>query len=405
MVAVVTAVAFPVLLMCVGMSINVSYWSMMKQELQRTVDLAAFAGAADFSGSNDSQSAANTAANLAELNGAVGSTSRTWKAGTMPLSDGQVTVQVSKGIKNSKSTAFQVTVKQAVPVMFAGIMNSADTTIVDAAGWAETQVNVQPCVFALDNAGAGVLAYGNASITLVGCSVRSNALISTVGNANMSASAFYANGFITGSETGGALHPNDGTIPDPYAGYSPVQTALNRLMSGYGPSFSDKPQNTSSLSAGEWSSWDIKGNVSMAPGLYYVHGNISVGDQGSLSGTGVTIVTSGSLTMLGGANLTLSAATTTDSQQGAIPGILFAGNSLAASSFNGNTSPSMTGVVYYPNGALDFGGTAKGGSSGCLQVIASSVALKGTSGLASNCSSYGTLGFNSDNSVAGTLVQ
>ena len=404
-IAVVTAVAFPVLVMCVGISIDVSNWSLVKQELQRTVDLAAFAGAADFSGSNDAQSAANTAANLAELNGAAGSTTRRWEPGTRVLSDGQVTVQVSKGIKNSKSTAFQVTVTQAVPVMFAGIMHKAETIVVGATGWAETQVNVQPCILALGNAGAGVSARGNASITLAGCSARSNASMSTVGNANISASAFYANGPIIGSETGGTLYPNDGTIPDPYASYSPVQTALNRLMPGYGPSFSNKPKDTSSLSAGEWSSWDIKGDVSLAPGIYYVHGDISVDAQGSLSGTGVTIVTSGSLKLTGGANLTLSAATTGNSEHGAIPGILFAGNSLAASSFKGNTSPSLTGVIYYPNGALDFGGTAQGGSSGCLEVIASSVALQGTSGLASNCSSYGALGFNSDNSVAGTLVQ
>lgn len=116
-------------------------------------------------------------------------------------------------------------------------------------------------------------------------------------------------------------------------------------------------------------------------------------------------MTSGSLTLTGGASLTLSAATTAGAANGAIPGILFAGNSVAASSFRGNTSPTLTGVIYYPNGALDFGGTAQGGSSGCLQVIASSVALKGTSGLAANCSSYGTLRFNSNTTVAAALVQ
>lgn len=404
-VALMTAMSFIVILMCAGLSIDVSNWSLVKQELQRTVDLAAFAGAASFSSSNDAMGAANIAANLAELNGASGSTSRTWNAGTMTLSDGQVNVQVSKGIRNSKNTAFQVIITQPAPVTFAKIFQSADIITVGATGWAETRVNVQPCIFAMDIAGAGVSAVGTASLAVTGCSVRSNASIATVGSASMSAQAFYANGLITGSETGGPLVPNDGTIPDPYANYSPVQTALNRLMPGYGSSFSNMPNSTSSLSAGDWSRWDIKGAVTLDAGIYYIHGPISIGAQGSLSGTGVTIVTSGSLVMVGGASLTLSAAKIVDAVHGAIPGVVFAGNSTGPSSFAGNTSPSLTGVIYYPKGAIDFGGTAQGGSSGCLQAISSSIAFRGTSSLASNCAGYGTLGFNSDSAVAGTLVQ
>ncbi len=404
-VLVVMAVLLPVLLMCVGLGIDISRWSMVKQELQRTVDLAAYAGAADFAVSNDAQGAANTAANLAEMNGAAGGTSRPWNSSTKILSDGQVTIQVSKGIRDSQSTAFQVIVTQPDTISFARLMGLLPAINIAATGWAEAQTSMQPCLLALNNAGLGVSAIGNASATLSGCFARSNASIATVGNANISASGFYANGLITGSETGGPLHPNDGVIADPYASYSPVQTALGRLLPGYGRSFSDKPHGDSSLSSGEWSSWDIKGQVTLERGIYHVNGPISVGAQGSLSGMGVTIVTSGSLTLTGGASLTLSAATTADTANYAIPGILFAGNSMIASSFRGNTSPSLTGVVYYPNGALDFGGTAQGVSSGCLQVIASSVALKGTSGLAANCSSYGTLRFNSDITVAAALVQ
>ncbi len=404
-VLVVMAVLIPVLLMCVGLGIDISRWSVVKQELQRTVDLAAYAGAADFAGSNDAQGAANTAANLAEMNGATGSTSRSWNLSTKTLSDSQVTIQALKGIRDSQSTAFQVIVTQPETISFARLMGLSPAINIAATGWAETKTNMQPCLLALNSVGLGISAIGNASATLSGCTVRSNASIATVGNANASASAFYANGLITGSETGGPLHPNDGVIADPYASYAPVQTALQRLLPGYGPSFSDKPQGATSLSSGEWSSWDIKGQVSLAPGIYYVNGPVSVGAQGSLSGTGVTIATSGSLTLTGRASLTLSAATTAGAANGAIPGILFAGNSVAASSFKGNTSPSLTGVIYYPNGALDIGGTAQGGSSGCLEVIASSIALSGTSGMAANCSGYGALGFNSDATAAAALVQ
>lgn len=154
------------------------------------------------------------------------------------------------------------------------------------------------------------------------------------------------------------------------------------------------------LSPGTWTEWDFHKNVILKPGIYYVNGSISLGAQASLSGTGVTIVTSGALSMHGGAIMTLSAALAPVNANdaitgGAIPGIVFAGNSTATSVFRGNTSPSLTGVVYYPNGKLDFGGTAQGGSRGCLEIIAASVEMGGSSTMSSRCSDYGALRFSS----------
>jgi Flp pilus assembly protein TadG len=403
-VALLMAMTTPSLVMVVGIGVEVTHWTVVRLELQRTADVAALAGAAEYALTSNAQNAANAAANVTELNGAVGATTRTWNAGSQTLTDNQITVQIGAGARNSNNVGVAVTIAQAVPLALTQVMTSRSSVTLGAAGWAEVAPKVQPCLLALDPNSTGVTGQGNPNLALTGCSVRSNASISTGGAASMSASAFYANGSITGGGISGALYPNDGTIPDPYAQYAPVQNAFAQLSPGAGTSFSDKPNANDTLSHGTYSGWSIKGTVTLQPGIYYVNGNISLGAQASVSGSGVTIVTSGALSMTGGAALTVSAATS-GSTSGAIPGVVFEGNSTSASSFGGNSSPSMTGVVYDPNADLTFGGTAQGGTSGCLEVIAKSVTLHGNASMASNCSAYGALSFSSDNTTPVTLVQ
>jgi Flp pilus assembly protein TadG len=403
-VALLMAMTTPSLVMAVGIGVEVTRWTVVKLELQRTADVAALAGAAEYALASNAQNAANAAASVAELNGAAGATTRTWAAGSQTLTDNQVTAQVAAGVRNSQNTGVTVTITQTVPLALTQVMSSLSSVTISASGWAEVAANVQPCILALDPSGGGVTAQGNPNLTATGCSVRSNASISTGGSASMTAAAFYVNGSITGSGISGALHPNDGAIPDPYAHYAPVQNAFAQLKAGAGASFSNKPSDVSMLSPGTYSGWDIKGTVSLLPGIYYVNGDISLGAQASVSGGGVTIITSGALSMNGGAALNVSAATS-GSASGAIPGVVFAGNSTSANSFLGNTSPSLTGVVYFPNSDLNFGGTAQGGTTGCLEVIAKSVTLKGNASTASNCSAYGTLVFSSDASSPVALVQ
>ena len=224
----------------------------------------------------------------------------------------------------------------------------------------------------------------------------------------MSAEAFHAGGSISDRGISGARHPNSGMIADPYATHPAVQAAFRKLSSGSGLPINDKPKATLILDSrllNTWSSWDIKGTVILGPGIYYVNGDIQLGSQASLSGTGVTIVMLGSLKVTGGGSMTLSAAEKGKAQNGAIPGVVFAGNSTAASSFHGNTEQLLTGVVYYPRGELTFAGNPQAGSEKCLEVLAAAVVLKGNSSLAAKCDRYGTEKFSSGGAPAVTLVQ
>lgn len=405
-VAVIAGISFVPLVMVMVAGIEVNHWTTVKAEVQRTADLAALAGATEYLSTGDAQMSVNAAADLAELNDAAGGTTRTWNPTAQLLSDNQITAQITAGAPNSENKRFMVTVRQSVPLLFTGIMGSTAPVTINATGWAEAGGSVQPCVFAIASGGAGIKAQGSVSVNLTGCSMRSNASISAGGSAILSASAFYAGGAIPPNgivvnPSGGPVVPNNGTIADPYASYTPVQNAISRIKPSGISAFDDQARNSQPPSPNtSWTSWDIKGTVRLNPGIYYVYGPISLGAQGSLTGTGVTIVTSNTISMTGGSTVTLSAAKPADAVNGAIPGVVFIGTSSESSTFGGNTRTTLTGVVYNPNGDLDFGGTSGGGSEGCLKVVAKSVIFHGNPSLASKCEAYGVKVFANETKTA-----
>ena len=176
-----------------------------------------------------------------------------------------------------------------------------------------------------------------------------------------------------------------------------MQEALKLLQSGQGSSVSVNSNNTSSISPGIYSSWDVHGTLNLAPGLYIVNGNISAGAQAQLVGAGVTIIMSGTLDTNGGSRLDLTAPRA--GATAGIPGILFAGTSTGTNSFLGNSERPVAGVIYFPNADLKFGGTTSTGTSGtlgCTEIIAKTFKLAGTTDVtAAGCGAYGALDFGS----------
>ena len=398
-VALMTALISPGLIMMAGIAIEVSSWASVKIDLQRQADIAALAGLLDLDAGLGAQVGANTAASVAELNGATGTATRTWNSNTSTLTDSEVTVVIGPGIRNSSNTGIMVTVTKLIPTILTRVMTSQPTVMLTASAWAEYS-KAQPCLLALGTNGPGISGQGNPTLTLSGCTVRSNSSIGTGGSASISAPSIWARTTISGSGITGTLHPNSGTVPDPYKTNSAIVAAFNALKPGQGTAISNNPNQTTALSPGTYSSWDIKGRLTLAAGTYYVNGNISIGSQGIITGTGITIVTSGVLSQSGGSQLNISAALNTTS--GAIPAVVFAGNSSSGSGFGGTTQANVTGVVYYPNGAVAFNGTSSGGSAGCLEIIANSIQMQGNSSMASNCG-YSALSFGDATSLG--LVQ
>ena len=133
-------------------------------------------------------------------------------------------------------------------------------------------------------------------------------------------------------------------------------------------------------------SLSVKGNVTFNPGLYLIDGTFSNTGVTSLSGSGVTFVVGGNVTLNGNLTMTLAAPTS-----GPFSGILFFGDRDATAEtirINGNASTTLKGAVYFPTGNLNFTGSSSA-SGGCTQVIANTIEFTGNSGIRSSCEGAG----------------
>ena len=400
-VALLAAVLAPALVMTLALAVEVTSWSVASLELQRVADVAAWAGAMRYAAAGDAQSATGSAAQLADLNRVTHSAARNWNAAGRITSDDMISAQIISGIRRPGGDAVQVTVMRSIPKVLTGVFPSSVAAVtVTATAIAEIgSLGPQPCITALGQGvdgittGTDVSIVGTANLTAHGCSLRSNDGVSQTGGGNISMDGVYAGGAISGGGICCDLHANSGQIPDPYAGYARLQNALAALSPGTGSALSVKPSATQSVSPGTFSTWDIKGTVDLAPGTYYVNGSITIGSQAVLQGTGVTILTSGAITVTGGATLALSAPL--KGAAAGISGVLFGSRSSTSVTLLGNSTSPMSGLIYMPNAALKFAGTAGLTADACLEVVASTVTLVGTSDLAAKCSNYDTLSWGS----------
>lgn len=444
-VTLMTALLAPVLAMAVGLGVEVSNWAVTQIRVQRTADVAAVAGMISYNKTGNVQTSATTAAKLAEVNGASGTATPTWSSGSQTLTDNNVTVQVTNGVRNSANKAMQVTVRQPVALSIAKIFSSISSVTVTANGYAElipsSGSSVQPCMLALAGSNVGIATgtditfTGDITINTPNCSVRSDAGVSIGGNTSITTAGLYAGGSITingnSATVSGPKYQNAGQVPDPYANNATLQAALSNANSATGTAITCQTSGctgpagsfncTSSgctIQPGTYTGMKLTGSTTytLAPGLYTINGNISWGGSNTVvAGSDITIVlgagsgsspytfdTSGSTVMQ------LNAANSTNaSSVGAIPGIMFATQSAGTMKLTGNSGMPFTGVVYAPNANIRFSGTSSLGTSGCAEVIGSTINVTGTAGLtATGCSTYGTTVFASmPTTYTATLVR
>lgn len=159
-------------------------------------------------------------------------------------------------------------------------------------------------------------------------------------------------------------------------------------------------------------------NICLAPGLYSFNGNINLTNNTTtadrsltINGTtiscpstdtgGVTILTSGTFNGANTFNFDVTAPSTSQAgSTGGIAGVVLAGLTSDPSggygfTMSGNPQLWVTGVVYFPNATIDSGGsTGLGGSStSCLEVVAGSILLSGSTTMGSACSSVNAATF------------
>ena len=248
---VMTAVMLPVLLMSTALGVEVTHWSATKLEMQTIADVSAWAGAAKWLASHNAASAHDEAVGVAETNGVPG---------------GLVTAVVAVGAASDPVTV-SVAVGRNMQTTLTRIFPSAGSSVTISAV-AVAQIGSsgpQPCILELGEGEDGITdeidlsLAGNATLNTDNCTVVANESVTVKGAASIHGSGgVYAGGSISGSVEN--PHPFSGQIPDPYGAYAPVQEALKLLQSGQGSSVSVNSNNTSSISPGIYSSWDVHGH-------------------------------------------------------------------------------------------------------------------------------------------------
>lgn len=409
-VAIVVAVSLPILLGGMALGIDVSYWATVRVELQRTADIAAMAGAAKYAATYRSSVALTTAANIAELNGLpVGARGGD---GVTTLTD-QYGAYAATFVFSASPVEVTATVREAVPYFFGRILVSAPSQTIGATAVAQISprtVSTQACVLGLNGFSSGITTTDdltisggkNTSIAMTGCDLRSDGSINFNGSPGLAVPYLIASGATSGSydnqceSTTGCDQQITGVpqIPDPLA--SKYGQALSV------PSVEAAQPSTTTLSpppAGEsYQSLDFGSNTyTMQPGIYYVSGSVTFNSNSVVNGSGVTIIMGpdSSLTMNGTTTVNLTAPSS-----GNTAGLLFGSATSNGITFNGNSSLTLGGAIYVPNGSLTISGNTSPAAN-CLDVVALNVTFAGSSSFSNaGCQSMGVPSMNDYPAVA-----
>lgn len=382
-VAIIFAMTLPVVVGGAGLGVETSYWYYSSLKLQATADTAAYAGALEKIAGSDTPTIVTAASQSATDNG---------------LGTGTIVVNTPPASgPNTAKKAVEVILSQNLDRMFTSIFTQTKVPQQARAVALITDAS-KACVLALNaTASQAALFSGNTSVKLTGCSVMSDSTASDAIKVQGSA-ALQADCLIT---VGGVSLNN------------PVTTVCNAPITQALPAsdpFSSLPapaattpclnDTKSSLGPGTYcSGMNLKGNVTLSPGVYVVQGNLKINANSVISGSGVTIFMFGSSTvsMNGNATVTLSAPTS-----GTYSGVLFYGDrngTSASSTFNGTATSQLTGAIYFPRQLVSYLGNFSG-QSGCTQVVADTIQWSGNSNINQNCSSLGMKDIPAAQSVA-----
>jgi hypothetical protein len=185
--------------------------------------------------------------------------------------------------------------------------------------------------------------------------------------------------FVAGTK----LIPNTAKQRDPLAHVPnpPPQFCSNNL--------DVQSKDEATISPGCYKSMDLKGTVKLNPGTYYINGgDVSFGAQSKVTGTGVTIVLTGtdgdagSLDINGGADITLSAPGSGDYKGIAIYRDRRA--SVETVKFNGGGALNVQGALYMPTTDFDMMGNFDLKTQ-CMQLVGRIFTFRGTADLKNNC--------------------
>ncbi len=395
-VAVMAALAFPVLVGGMALGTEAGYWYMSQRKLQQASDLAAYAAAVQLRSGRGMPEM-----NAAALNMAVASS---FRFGYDMMS---LTSPPTSGSRSGSAKAVEVVLDRQQERFFTLIYDT-EPVAVSARAVAEIRGGGDACLLTLDPTISGAITVsGSSEVVFDGCDVATNsnaqdAFLMSGGKVELTAGCVHSVGGV--SVTSGLTQTScakanteTAVIRDPYANLAePLNVGTCASSSSVGSNSTTTtvvPNETHPLGMPlrrYCGGLDVSGDVTFKAGLYIVDGGtFKMNASTQVVGSGVTFfLTNGAtLAINGGANLNLSAPAS-----GPLSGLLFysaRGNVGIKHSINGNAGSTLNGAIYFPTSDLDYSGNFSG-SYGCTQIVTRRVTFTGNSSLNVNCLAAGT---------------
>jgi Flp pilus assembly protein TadG len=395
----VTAALMPLIVGAAAIGVDSINLTLAKRQLQRSADSAALAGAYALVQSMSATTAVDR--DLALNNKLTLSTTRTVET---PTTWGTPVKTDSRAVRVA------LTMNRSTP--FWSVFSHSTTPVSVEAKAAYVYLGEFCMVSLTSDTSTGVTFTGNTTMNL-GCGVESNskgsAAISASGSCSVTASPIAGVGGVPSNAacyaSGTKLLPYSPPLADPFA-YLPRtptppsdcvsidlspngNSSINWKTLGASRSYCVVGSNNGQNAAKIQSNVTFPSNVT----VYIQGGTLDIGPA-TVSGTNVSFVlttppgsTTGvaSMTMNANAVLNLTAQTT-----GTYAGVLFYQDprvtSGSTTTINGNSGATLTGAFYFPNGDLQFNGTA-GMTITCLQLVALHLTFSGNSTITNSCKS------------------
>ena len=378
--AMTLALSLPMLIGGLGFGIDTIQWTLAKRALQRQADSGAIAGAYGLAQNADVQ--ATVSSDLA-------------RNASFPLSSTVIENAPTAGPLAGDDRAVRVALATTMNLPFTGyFLNGA--VAIPAEATASLVSDGEYCALSLeDTTATGITLWGSATVNL-GCGMatnsRGNTAVAAGGSSRVTASPVAAVGVVPASSnftTGTELISYSIAQPDPFKDLP--------MLSPSGNSNGNVGANqTRTLNPGTYRGMDLKGTVTLNPGVYVIDGNsFSVGSQARVTGNGVTILLTSStaagsprsiatVDINGGAQINLTAPST-----GTYAGVIFYQDRRAqltnqANKINGNSSSSYQGAIYFPGQHVEFTGNT-GMQTNCMQLVARQLTFTGNSSITNVC--------------------
>jgi Putative Flp pilus-assembly TadE/G-like len=389
----VVALMMPVLVGTAGLGTEVVWWLYTHKDMQSAADSGAVSAAT--AGSNLFAEANSVTASYGYANGV-----------------NNVTVTVSQPpIDNPPlpnppypPEAIEVIVSQPQPRMLSSLFGSGPV-VITAKAVAKPKSGTG-CVLGLDpTASSTVAVSGSNNLNLINCNLYSDSnaapSLNVSGTARVSANQVGAVGTISG--TSNITAPNgikSGMRPvaDPYQNVVPTMPTKSSCPN---PSNKLQVKGNATLDPGVYCG-DIAVNagaiLTLNPGIYYFYGaNLQVSGNATITGSGVTLIFTGSnkdgwgsATIGSNANVTLTAPTSGTTQNI----VMYSDRNMPLNttfSLEGGGTQNFGGAIDLQKVALKFSG-GNGTTTSCTQIIADTITFTGSSNVQVNCPGLPAIG-------------